>query len=827
MTGALRDLRQAVRWLQASPGFALTAIATLAVGIGASTAVFSMVNAVLLRPLPFPDAERLALVYGVKPQEGDGLLPLSQPDFEDFRAANRSFDRLAVWAPGRSTITGRGPAELVQFALVSADLLAVLGVAPAHGRGFRSQDDTRGQPPVAIVSARLATRLFGDAGDAVGQALTLDGDPLTVVGVLPADFRFLDFPNDTDVWLPLGQDAFAARPYAREVRSLGAIGRLRDGVDIAAAVEEAATIAADLRRKHPDANAGRSLTVVSLHAQASAHARRGVLVLLGAVVSVLLIACANVASLLLARGTGRRRELAVRGAVGASRWHLVRQLFVEALLLAAVGGALGVVLTVWTTDALALVPLSSPSFFTPYTISPGDVVIDRRVLIFALAATVGAALLFGTLPALQASTLDLRTDLTDGTRPGRPTARRTREALVIVETAAALMLVVGAGLFLQSFLRLQGAELGFTPARAIAFDIQLSPARMEPPGGGADEVARLAGGLAQLPGVDAVGASEFLPFSGLDGSTGIFVEGADPAPAQVERRAHYRSVTPDYFRAMGIRVLAGRVFTASDSMAAPRVALINETMAKRFWPAGSPIGRRVALNLESLRFFRGRPPALDPSLGMREIVGVVADTRHGGIDAAPVPEMYVPLSQRPVPHVTMVVRSSDASLLGEPTIRQAVAAVDPDQPVANIRPLAALVDTSLARPRLTTALIALFGGIALLLSVVGLYGVLAFTVSARRRELGIRMALGMAAADGARLVLADGLRVACVGIALGLAGSVGLRRVLGAALPDMPAGDLPTYAAVATLLLVTSVAASWLPARRAMAVDPAAVLRQG
>jgi putative ABC transport system permease protein len=446
MSGVLRDVRHALRWLRASPGVAIIAIATVALGIGATTAIFSVANAALIKPLPFVDSDRLALVYGTKPREGADLLPLSLPDFADFRGASRSFAQLAVWVLGRSTLTGGTEPELVQHAVVSAELLPLLGVAPRYGRTFRPQENGRGVPPVAIVSDGLWQRRFGADPSIIGKSLILDGQAVTVVGVLPASFRFLSFPNDTDIWLPLGQDSFVNRQYAREVRSVGAIGRLGGGVTWAAASAEAEAIAGDLRTRYPDANAGRSFRVIPLREQAARHARNGVLILMGAVGFVLLIACANVANLLLVRAGTRRREIAVRAAIGAGRGRIVRQLLTESVLLGVIGGGLGGALG---TTAMRPLLLLNPTSIPRIGPAAADVAVDARVLVFAAMISIVTGLVFGILPAFQVSGTDLTTTLNESGRSGSGSRdNRARAALVIGEVAVAVVLLVGATLLI-------------------------------------------------------------------------------------------------------------------------------------------------------------------------------------------------------------------------------------------------------------------------------------------------------------------------------------------------------------------------------------------
>jgi putative ABC transport system permease protein len=681
-----------------NPGFTLIAVVTLAMGIGATTAIFSVVNTTLLRPLPFQQPERLALFWGSKPRTNMPQLPLSLPNFNDIRAQSQSCESLSAWTIGHANLTrtnlaqanlarGAEP-ERVQYAIVSADFFATLGVRPLLGRAFRAEEDNPGNASAVIVSHSLWRRRFGADPALVGNTITLDGQPREVCGVLPDGFRFASFPKETEIWLPFGLDPFKDRKYARGASALGAIARLKPGVSLAAAQAELDVISRRMEQAEPHFNTGWRLQAVALGEQASGKLRRGLLVLLVAVAFLLLIACVNVANLQLARAAARRRELAIRVALGAGRFRIVRQLLVESLLLALLGGGAGVLLAWWGVDLFAMIPYNAPNLFTPYTVAPEQIGIDGRVLGFTCLLALLTGTLFGLAPALQmgrAVKANLPTALKEGgSRAGDATnvVGRGRGLLVVAEVALALALLIGAGLMIRSFARLQQVEPGFDPQNVMTFDLNLPESKYQQPQA-ARFYERLLERLASAPGVIAAGAVEYLPLSGLDGNTGLLIEGR-PKPAPGERIfAHQRVVTPDYFRAMGMRLRQGRAFTSADNDNAPRVAVINETLARRYWPGENPIGKRAALDFEAMRFYPDRAPDFDLALGLREIVGVVADVKHTGLAGETVPEFYAPLAQRPARNLTLVVRTAadPAPLLG--VARNEVLALDKDQPIAN------------------------------------------------------------------------------------------------------------------------------------------------
>jgi putative ABC transport system permease protein len=835
MHSVVNDIRFAVRSLLTHRAFAAVIIATLALGIGANTAIFSVVNAALLRPLPFPDAERLYLVWAYRPTSALPQLPLSLPNFLDVRERARSFQSLAVWTSfndSRFSVTGGCAAadcepEKVQYAIVSSNLFDVLGTRPEIGRDFNSNDDDRATAHGVVVSRRLWEGRYGGRRSTTGATITLDGTTLDVVGVLPADFRFVNAPREPDVWLPLGLDPFRERVYARGANALGVVGRLRPGVEAPQAQRELTAIAADLEQRFPDFNRGTTLRLVSLHDQATLGIREGLLILLGAVALVLLIGCANVANLLLVRASSRYQEIAIRAALGASRRRLVAQLLCESMVLSAAGGALGLLVAAWLVELPAVVPLAAPSVFVPYAAHADDVSLDAVVLAFTLGVSVVTGILFGLLPALRASRPSLYSALAArGHGSSDPTRVRTRELLVVAEVALALTLLVGAGLLLRSFANLRAIDLGFRADHVLTVDLNLPESRYGAASRQAQFYDALITRVSALPGVRSVGGVEQLPLSGPQQSTDFRIIGAPPPRQGDEPDAAYASVTPGYFSAMSLVLRRGRVLTEADGRSAPRVAVINEAMARRFWPNENPIGKRVALSVESLRFDRpNAPPRFDFDGSAREIVGVVADVRASGVADPALPALYMPLAQRPVSDLTLAVRTGGNPIWLINPIRAAVRALDPDQPLSSVAPMSDIVAASVQQPRDRTTLIGVFALVALLLAAIGVYGVMAYGVNERTREIGVRVALGAGAGDVVRLVIRGALGMTLVGVVLGLAGGFMASRLLASLLFGVEATDLPTFFGAAVVILAVAMLASWLPARRAARVDPAVALR--
>ena len=835
MQNVLSDLRFAIRSLLKHRAFAAIIVATLALGIGANTAIFSVVNAALLRPLPFSDASRLYLVWTYRPGSGFPQLPTSLPNFLDVRNRARSFESMAVWTSfndSRFSVTGGCAVadcepEKIQYAIVSSNLFDVLGARPEIGRTFNSNDDNRSTAHGVIVSRRLWDRRYAGRHSVDGATITLDGNKLDVVGVLPAGFRFVNAPREPDVWLPLGLDPFRDRVYARGANALGIVGRLRPGTAAPQAQRELTAIADDLAREEPYFNTGTTLRLVSLADQATLGVRDGLLILLGAVGLVLLIGCANVANLLLARASSRHQEIAIRAALGASRRRLIAQMLCESVVLAVAGGAVGLLVAAWLVELPAVVPLAAPNPFVPYATQPDQVTIDGLVLAFTLGVSIATGLLFGAVPAFRASRPSLYSALAARTHgSGDPARVRTRQLLVVAEVALAVTLLIGAGLLLRSFANLRAVDPGFRADHVLTVDLNLPESRYA---GGNREVQfyeALIERVGALPSVVKVGGVEQLPLSGTQQMSDFRIIGAPPPPTGNEPDAAYSSVTPGYFTAMSLVLRQGRVIEATDGATAPRVTVINEAMARRFWPNENPIGKRVALSIESLRFDRpNTPPTLDFEGSAREIVGVVADVRASAIADPAMPAMYIPFAQRAVKDLTLAVRTD-----GDPTrliapIRAAVRALDPDQPLSSTATMSDIVAASIRQPRDRTTLIASFAIVALVLAAIGVYGVMAYGVTERTREIGVRVALGASAGDVVRLIVRGAFGMTSVGLGLGLVGGFAASRLLGSLLFGVTATDLPTFAVASLVILGVAALASWLPARRAARVDPAVALR--
>jgi putative ABC transport system permease protein len=822
----LQDLRHAAHSLRRAGALPWVAILTLAIGVGGVTAMFTIVNRIVLNPLPFRDQDRLVLIWGAKPQDNQPELPFSQPDFEDLRAQARAFEALGGWALGRGNLTQSGDAEQVQWAVVTASLFDVLGVAPAFGRSFQAQEDRPGTPPVAIISDALWQRKFRAAPDVVGRTLVVDNRAMEIVGVLPGDFSFLTFPSKTDVWIPLGADPSDGRRFARGGRSMGVLGRLRLGVSLAEARAEADTIAAGLATAYPFFNTGRGFAVVPLREQVARDVRAGALVLFGAVACVLFIACANVSSLMLARATGQHRDHLIRAALGASRWRLLRLQLAESLLLSAGGGAAGLLLAVWLVDVLVRLPYRSDSFYVPYAVSRETIGIDLSALAVTLAVTLGSAVLFSLAPALRQRPPRGQDVLRSGTRATTDRSqRRVRAVLVVAEVAVALVLLVAAGLMMRSLLHLGRVDPGFSPTGVLSVHVTLARNVYGTPARQSQFYREALERLRGLPGVTGAAASEYLPFSGIDPRTGFYIEGR-PAPERGDQQqVNYRSVSSDYFDVMGIGLVSGRAFTIDDRASGLRVAVINEAMARMHWPDENPVGKRVALDFETLRFFRDRPPERHIDAGMREIVGVVKDVRSSSLQAQPVPEMYTPYDQRPVTDMTLIARTGGDPLALAAPVRDLIRSIDPTQPVGHIETVSNLVASSIAQPRANSALLTAFAAVALLLAMIGVFGLLAYDVAQRTPELGIRLALGGQPHDLRALVLKSGMSLVGAGLLIGTPGAIVAGTLLGGVLFEVSPTDPITFIGAAAVLAGVAAIACAVPARRATRVDPMTALR--
>jgi putative ABC transport system permease protein len=794
-----QDFRYALRSLIKRPGFAAVAIITLALGIGANTAIFSVVNAVLLRPLAFPEPDRLTFVKGGSRAEIGNLSPM---DFLDLRERTQRFESLAAFNNyADATLTGVGEPERIAGTRVTAGFFALLRVRPALGRDFLTADDQPDAPRVAILGNGFWRRRFGGDSSIVGRTVHLNSVPNEIIGVLPAEFRH-PFPEDArqpDVWVAFRLDR---KENNRGGHYLEALGRLRAGASLLDGQEDLTAIASDLERTYPRTNAGRIVRVMPLFESVVGSARTPLLILLGTVVFVLLIACANLANLMLARSTSRRKEIAVRQAIGATRADLVRQSLTESFVLALVGAGAGLGVAYVAIRTLALVGANR--------IPRGDgISLDIAVLLFTLAVSAFTSVAFGLGPALAATGPGTPEALKEGGREsGEGLHRSAQQALVIGELALALMLLVSAGLLVKSFLRLSSVDPGFRPAQVLTVKTSLPLARY-PEGDEIPFYRQLEDRLRALPGVLRVGAVNILPLSPNYSCDGFEIVGRPPSPPGEQPCAEERSITPDYFSAMGVSLLSGRTFTTGDVETSQHAMIISENMAERFWPGQSPIGSHILYQRVS-----------------REVVGVVSGVRHFGLDRDVPLEMYTPHAQQPSYHtMTLTIRTAvDAASL-MPLIRRELSALDRDVPISSVATMEQMVAQSTSEHRFRTLLVGSFAALAVLLSIVGVAGVIAYMVGRRTREIGVRVALGATPSQVVSMLVRQGMSAAGLGVAIGLAGAFALTRVLAGLLFGVTPTDAGVFGAATILLTVAALAAIYVPARRALRVDPLVALR--
>ena len=803
--GALTDdARFALRQLRRQPGFAAVALLTLALGIGANTAIFSVVHGVLLRPLPFADPGRLVRIAETSRGE---LNTVSPTNFVDWREQSRSFTGMAAVSNGQAALTGAGEPEQLRYAQATAQLFDVLGVPPLLGRTFAAGDDRWGGPRVVVLNEGLWRRRFGADPGIVGRPVVLDGESYEVIGVVPAEGAY---PSTAELWTPLAFDP-AELPGMRGAHWLRVLARLRPDVEVAQGAAEMAAIARRLERQYPEKNTAAGTDVAVLHDVMVGDVRTPLLVLLGAVGVVLLIACANVANLLLARAVGREGEIAVRAALGAGRGRIVRQLATESVVLALLGGAAGAAVAVLGVRALVAV--------TPDGVVPrlDTVRVDGTVLGVTLALAVLVGLLFGLAPVVQGMRLSLDRTLREGGRGtgGSRRAVRAVDVLAGAEIALAVVLVAGAALLIRSFDRLRAVDPGVDVARVVTFDLQLPEARYGELDLQRAFNERLLGELRALPGVQHAGAVFGLPFSGFAYSLSFEVAGRPPVAPGERPSIQIRVATPDYFAAVGIPVRRGRGFGADDRAGAGRVILVNEAAARRFFPGQEPLGQQMSLGWTRDSVRMGGT-----------IVGVVGDVRQFGLAEQPLPEIYVPYAQWPVDFTSIVLRTAgdpDAILAAA---RERVRQLDPALPLARVTTLERLAADTVAQPRFYMLLLGGFAALALVLAAVGVYGVIAYAVGRRTREIGVRMALGATSRRVLRDVVLRALALGGAGLAVGLVGALAATRLLRSQLYEVAPTDPATFAAVAVLLLLVAVAAAWVPARRASRVSPTAAMRE-
>jgi putative ABC transport system permease protein len=793
----LSDMRYGLRQMLKAPGFTIVAILTLAFGIGATSAIFSVINGVMLRPLPFPEPDTLVRVFEIVPQYG--RFSVAPANFFDWRQQNGVFERIAAYTGGTDTFTGNEGPERITMTAVSWDLFELLRVAPTLGRGFRQEEDQPNQNTSIVLSHGMWQRRFGGDPNVLGRSVVLGGTPVTIVGVMPEGFYFPT--RDTEFWRPVALNPAKA---SRGGHFLGVIARLKPGVSVPQAGAEMKAIAERLALQYPEASRNESAETILLHNLIVGPIRPMLLTLLAAVGVVVLIACANVANLLLVRASGREKEIAIRAAMGAGRRRLVTQMLAESLVLALAGGALGVLLA-W----LAVTPIQTLGAGSIPRVA--DVTLDRTVLAFAFLVTVATGFLFGLAPAWQASRGALGATLKEGGRSSATSAGRgVRSALLVAEVALSIVLLVGATLLLRSFAKLTNVDPGFRPENVLAFRVALPQTSYPKEHNQIAFFDRLLEKLQGASGVEAAAMNHQLPMRG--GYVLSFTLQGRPVERGSEPAANYRAVSPTYFATLEVPLRRGRTFGPHDNETSPRVAIVDDTFVRRHFPTEDPIGHGIDIG--------------NGTDGFYEIVGVVGDVHDGGLDAAPEPTMYVPFKQGPFSSMWMLVRTAGDPAQFSGAARQAVSQIDGNLPAFSMTPLTEVISDSVAQRRFSMLLLVVFAIVALFLAAVGLYGVVAYSVSLRTQEIGVRMAVGAGPGDVLRMVIGGGMKLALVGVAIGIAAALGVSRLVATMLFGVTPFDPTSYAATASVLLGVCVVACYVPARRAMGVDPLVALRQ-
>ncbi|HJT46279.1 MAG TPA: ABC transporter permease [Chthoniobacterales bacterium] len=810
----LSEIKVALRGLAKSPGFTVIAIATLALAIGANTAVLSLVNALLIRPLPYKNPQQLVLIWEQFANQGLDRIPVSPPEYLDYQKELRSYDGIAAFDYVDLNLTGGEMPERVSGSVVSPSLFPLLGVSPIRGRTFTPEEAQAGRDDVVVISARLWQRRFNSDPTVLNSKINLNGRSYTVVGIMPASFEFPlplfnmqggTFAERADIWKPVvfTDDELKQRGS----RSYGVIGRLRDGVTPKQAQAELNTIAGNWISRFKENYAvetGFGARVYGLQDQVVGTMRPALLILLGAVGLVLLIACANLTTMLLARGGSREREMAIRVALGAGPMRLLRFLLIESVLLSVIGGLVGIVAAVWGLDILAAIGAKTVPRLR-------EVNLDLTVLCFTLVISVATGVLFGIIPALASAKPELTEALKEGGRGTSSGARRNqvRNILVVSEIALALVLLIGAGLLMKSFVHLQSVNPGFNPSNVATAELSL-PLPKYPRGKPVvdfyNEVLRR---ISAMPGVQAAALTNILPLSGSNTDNSFHIEGRSETVTKVYPDEEIRSITPEYFRVLQTPLLRGRFFTAADDADAPGVVIINQAMAKKYWPGEDALGKRIN--------FDDSDPA---KIKWFTVVGIVTDLHHQGLDIDPKPEFYLPHPQRAYRQMVLAVRSSQDPRALIPALRKEIQAIDPDQPLANVRTLETVAAESIAPRRMSVTLLGAFAGIALLLAAVGIYGVISFLVVQRTHEIGVRMALGAQRRDVLRMVVGHALKLVGIGAVAGLVLAFLSTRALAALLYGVSAFDLTTFLFVPLTLATVALFASYIPALRATRADP-------
>jgi predicted permease len=800
-----QDLRYGARMLLKRPGFTLIAVLMLALGIGANTAIFSVVNSLILRPLSYANAERLMTIWEDHQANGGPQTEWTSPTgFADWRDQAQSFEQVVAfqgWQPTLTDADGQGEPEQLIGALVSHDVFDLLGARPFLGQAFLPQDDQPGVESKVIISHSLWQRRFGADPQLVGKTISLNGESRVVLGVMPAGFKF-PIINNAEIWRPIRP---ALSPGCqRGCITIRVMARLKEGVSEAQARAELETIGASIAEQFPETNAKVGVTLIPLQDFIIGPARTPMILLLVAVAFVLLIACTNVANLLLAQATAREKEMAIRVSLGAGRWRIVRQLLTEGILLASLGSAVGLLAAYWLLDLIvALAPQNTPRL--------DEIALDQRALLLTLAITLLTGIFFGLAPGWQVSRGNLNQSLKDSGKGalGSRSGGRTRGALVVAETALALMLLVGAGLLMKSFINLQRVNPGYNPTNVLTAVVSLPPSSYPNP-----QVVpfhrQLLERAATLPGVQSAGAISSLPLAGFDNDNGFVIEGRPRAEPNQQPGAWVNSVSTDYFRTMGIQLLDGRSFTEGDHESAPKVVIISETFARRHFPDENPLGKRVGNG--------------DPN-NWREIVGVMADVKQFGLSRDARVTMYFPLAQRPARRLYYVLRTTNEPLSQTSALRGAVASLDPKLAVSSVQTMQERTSQSIGQERFTLLLFGLFAGLALVLAAAGTYGVMSYSVAQRTHEIGIRMALGAQMKNVLGQVLKEGMTLVLLGTAIGAGAAFALTGLMEKLLFGVKASDPWTFVGVAILLGVVALLACWIPARRATKVDPMIALR--
>jgi putative ABC transport system permease protein len=809
MSALTQDLRYALRTFSNTPGSTSVAILVLALGIGVNAAIFSVTSAALFRTLPYQDSERVVFVWESNVSKNVGLWRLSASDYREFRTQTQTLDQVAAMRFQSSALTvGQNP-ERIETAVVSPGIFELLAMKPALGRAFTLDEDQPDKNHVAILSNGLWQRSFGRNPNVLGSKLSLDGGSFTVVGVAPAGFQLPS--SQSELWIPYSPEPKDFLEASRGIHVLYAIARLKPGISRDRAQSELRLIADRLAQQHPTTNVGFSVDLVPLREQLVGDVRPTLLMLSGAVVAILLIACVNVAHLLFARAGAREKEMAIRTAVGANPTRLIRQLLTESLLLAVTAGLLGLVLAYWSRGILVKL--------APAGLTPGDITMDWRVLAFTLSVSLITGLAFGLMPAISSARSNLNLVLRSGGRGGTGARNRsrTRDLLLVFEVASSAALLMGAGLLIRSLIRLQEVDPGFHPEHVLTMQLSLPPANYPGLKVGLfyDQLLNRVG---ELPGVQAAGICRFLPLTGHDIGLNFQIEGQPPLNAIDQPRAFYRTASGGYFTALGIPLIRGRVFDERDNLRTPKVAVINEMAARRYWPNQDPIGKRILSGLDENQW--------------STIIGIVGDVKHIGLGGSTDPETYYHYLQIPPEAMALaegtsalVIRTASDPARMTSSIRQAIRKLDPNLPVFNVETMQDLLYGSVAEPRFRTLLIGLFAALALVLAALGLYGVVAYSVSQRTTELGVRVALGAQTGDIVRLVVMHAARLAAVGLAIGIAITLAMSPIIGRFLFGVTATDPITLGTASLVLLAATLLATLVPVLRAVKVDPATALR--